>query len=170
MIKVCFLSIFQGIVRALKQYKAKLIQYGVSIYVRRGGPNYQEGLRVMRELGESTMFKVYRVSQKTLTLFDCSLQGGWQNNETGVFRTFHQIFMWTSFMRNFCSFSIMMSMNTQSCLGQYKCRCFFFSVSVWHVGINLGHGKPICCCYWFICLKSIYFNDEIINYILITDL
>ena len=44
--------VYQGIVRALKQFQTKLIQYGVSIYVRRGGPNYQEGLRVMRELGK----------------------------------------------------------------------------------------------------------------------
>ncbi|XP_071961776.1 ATP-citrate synthase-like [Antedon mediterranea] len=46
-------STFKGIVRALRQYKAKLQEYGVSIFVRRGGPNYQEGLRVMRELGSS---------------------------------------------------------------------------------------------------------------------
>ncbi|XP_038044305.1 ATP-citrate synthase-like isoform X2 [Patiria miniata] len=44
---------FKGIVRALKEYKTKLIDNGVSIFVRRGGPNYQEGLRVMRELGSS---------------------------------------------------------------------------------------------------------------------
>ncbi|XP_033103205.1 ATP-citrate synthase-like isoform X1 [Anneissia japonica] len=44
---------FKGIVRALQQYKAKLQEYQVSIFVRRGGPNYQEGLRVMRELGSS---------------------------------------------------------------------------------------------------------------------
>ncbi|XP_033639269.1 ATP-citrate synthase-like isoform X1 [Asterias rubens] len=44
---------FKGIVRALKEFKTKLIEYGVSIFVRRGGPNYQEGLRVMRELGSS---------------------------------------------------------------------------------------------------------------------
>ena len=41
----------KGIERALRQYKEKLIDGNVSIYVRRGGPNYQEGLRVMRELG-----------------------------------------------------------------------------------------------------------------------
>ena len=39
--------------RALKEFKTKLIEYGVSIFVRRGGPNYQEGLRVMRELGKA---------------------------------------------------------------------------------------------------------------------
>jgi ATP citrate (pro-S)-lyase len=44
---------FKGIVRALREYQQKLIQGHVSIFVRRAGPNYQEGLRVMRELGET---------------------------------------------------------------------------------------------------------------------
>jgi len=43
---------FKGIVRALKEYKDKLRENKVKIYVRRGGPNYKEGLRIMRELGE----------------------------------------------------------------------------------------------------------------------
>jgi len=43
---------FKGIIRALKEYKQALAKYGVRIFVRRGGPNYQEGLRAMRLLGE----------------------------------------------------------------------------------------------------------------------
>lgn len=43
---------FKGIIRALKEYKQALATYGVRIFVRRGGPNYQEGLRAMRLLGE----------------------------------------------------------------------------------------------------------------------
>ncbi|CAD6926670.1 unnamed protein product [Tilletia controversa] len=43
---------FKGIIRALKEYKQALAQHGVRIFVRRGGPNYQEGLRAMRLLGE----------------------------------------------------------------------------------------------------------------------
>ena len=43
---------FKGIVRALRQFQQKLIEGNVSIYVRRAGPNYQEGLRMMRELGK----------------------------------------------------------------------------------------------------------------------
>ncbi|XP_065896652.1 ATP-citrate synthase-like isoform X2 [Dysidea avara] len=42
---------FKGIVRALSEYKHKLVENKVSIYVRRGGPNYQEGLRLMADLG-----------------------------------------------------------------------------------------------------------------------
>lgn len=37
--------------RALTEYKHKLLEQEVTIFVRRGGPNYQEGLRVMREVG-----------------------------------------------------------------------------------------------------------------------
>ncbi|MFH0884207.1 MAG: ATP citrate lyase citrate-binding domain-containing protein [Candidatus Micrarchaeota archaeon] len=42
---------FKGIVRALREYKEKLKKAKVSIFVRRGGPNYQVGLKLMRELG-----------------------------------------------------------------------------------------------------------------------
>ena len=42
---------FKGIIKALTEYKDKLKEHGVSIFVRRGGPNYQEGLRVMRDVG-----------------------------------------------------------------------------------------------------------------------
>ncbi|KAF9943878.1 citrate synthase, partial [Mortierella alpina] len=42
-----------GIVRALTEFKQPLIAHKVRIFVRRGGPNYQEGLRSMRQLGES---------------------------------------------------------------------------------------------------------------------
>ena len=43
---------FRGIIRALKEYKEKLIKARMRIYVRRGGPNYQTGLRLMRDLGK----------------------------------------------------------------------------------------------------------------------
>ena len=44
---------FTGIINALKEYREKLIDNKVKIYVRRGGPNYQEGLRNMRKLGKT---------------------------------------------------------------------------------------------------------------------
>ncbi|KAJ2777316.1 ATP citrate lyase subunit 1 [Coemansia javaensis] len=44
---------FKGIIRALNEYKQALIATGVRIFVRRAGPNWQEGLRAMRELGET---------------------------------------------------------------------------------------------------------------------
>ncbi len=39
--------------KALREYRDHLIEHKVSIFVRRAGPNYQEGLRVMREVGAS---------------------------------------------------------------------------------------------------------------------
>jgi ATP citrate (pro-S)-lyase len=43
---------FKGIIKALKEYKEKLKKANMSIYVRRGGPNYETGLALMKELGE----------------------------------------------------------------------------------------------------------------------
>jgi len=44
---------FTGIIKALQEYMKKLIANKIKIYVRRGGPNYQEGLRNMKELGKT---------------------------------------------------------------------------------------------------------------------
>jgi ATP citrate (pro-S)-lyase len=44
---------FKGIIRALTSYKSQLIAHNAKIYVRRGGPNWQEGLKAMRLLGSS---------------------------------------------------------------------------------------------------------------------
>lgn len=44
---------FKGIVRALREYQGPLRDQGVRVFVRRGGPNYQEGLMIMRDLGRS---------------------------------------------------------------------------------------------------------------------
>ena len=52
---------FKGIVRALKEYKEKLQENNVKIYVRRGGPNYHTGLKMMKDLGNElgVPIKVY---------------------------------------------------------------------------------------------------------------
>lgn len=44
---------FKGIARALRDYSDRLRESNVGIYVRRGGPNYQKGLQMMRELGNT---------------------------------------------------------------------------------------------------------------------
>ena len=51
--------ILQGIVKALQEYRERLIEYQVSIFVRRAGPNYQEGLRIMREVGASLSIPIH---------------------------------------------------------------------------------------------------------------
>jgi len=43
---------FKGIVRALEEYQTAIKEHEIKIFVRRAGPNYQEGLRVMREVGQ----------------------------------------------------------------------------------------------------------------------
>lgn len=45
-------STFKGIIKALTEYQPKLQENNVRIFVRRGGPNYQEGLSQMRALGK----------------------------------------------------------------------------------------------------------------------
>ncbi|XP_071454638.1 ATP-citrate synthase [Hetaerina americana] len=44
---------FKGIVTALQEYQPKLVEHNISVFVRRAGPNYQEGLRIMRETGQN---------------------------------------------------------------------------------------------------------------------
>jgi ATP-citrate lyase beta-subunit len=46
-------STFTGIIKAVREYARKLSDNRVSIYVRRGGPNYQTGLNNMKSLGQS---------------------------------------------------------------------------------------------------------------------
>ena len=51
--------------RAIRDYQGPLKEHEVTIFVRRGGPNYQEGLRVMGEvgkMGECFLFLPPRVS------------------------------------------------------------------------------------------------------------
>jgi len=69
---------FKGIVRALKEYKEKLQENKVRIYVRRGGPNYKEGLRIMRELGEQlgVPIEVYGPETHMTKIVSMALKGG----------------------------------------------------------------------------------------------
>merc|ERR1719167_662809 len=44
---------FKGIKQALEEFQSSIRDHGIKIFVRRAGPNYQEGLRVMREVGQN---------------------------------------------------------------------------------------------------------------------
>lgn len=60
---------YQGIVRAIKDYQDPLKEHEVTIFVRRGGPNYQEGLRVMGEVGEFVHVRiVYKKNQTHVSI------------------------------------------------------------------------------------------------------
>ncbi len=69
---------FKGIIKALKEYKKKLQENKVKIYVRRGGPNYQEGLKRMRELGEQlgVPIQVYGPETHMTKIVSMALKGG----------------------------------------------------------------------------------------------
>jgi ATP citrate (pro-S)-lyase len=45
---------FAGLIKALLAYCDILLQHNVSIWVRRAGPNYQEGLQMLRECSNTT--------------------------------------------------------------------------------------------------------------------
>jgi len=42
-----------------RRYKQTLREHNVRIFVRRGGPNYQEGLRRMRDAGAELQIPIY---------------------------------------------------------------------------------------------------------------
>ncbi|EDO37585.1 predicted protein [Nematostella vectensis] len=56
---------FKGIVRALQNFQKNLIEHNVEVFVRRGGPNYQEGLRIMREVGSRLGLKMHVFGTET---------------------------------------------------------------------------------------------------------
>ncbi|XP_075033046.1 ATP-citrate synthase isoform X1 [Mixophyes fleayi] len=56
---------FKGIVRAIKDFQGPLKEHEVMIFVRRGGPNYQEGLRVMGEVGKTTGIPIHVFGTET---------------------------------------------------------------------------------------------------------
>jgi ATP citrate (pro-S)-lyase len=56
---------FKGIIRAIEEYQYQLVTHRVSVYVRRGGPNYQEGLDLMRELGDRISLPIHVFGPET---------------------------------------------------------------------------------------------------------
>ncbi len=50
---------FAGIIQGLKKYADKLKKHQVVIWVRRGGPNWQAGLKAMEEVGKELGLKTH---------------------------------------------------------------------------------------------------------------
>jgi ATP citrate (pro-S)-lyase len=69
---------FKGIIKALKEYKKQLQENKVKIYVRRGGPNYQEGLSQMRALSKElgVPIEVYGPETHMTKIVCMALKGG----------------------------------------------------------------------------------------------
>ncbi|XP_076680566.1 ATP-citrate synthase-like [Andrena cerasifolii] len=67
---------FKGIVKALQEFQPKLVEFNIQIFVRRAGPNYQEGLRIMREVGKSLGIPLYVFGPETHMTAICSMALG----------------------------------------------------------------------------------------------
>ena len=69
---------FKGIIKALTEYRIKLQEHNVKIYVRRGGPNYREGLAQMKALGEriKVPIEVYGPETHMTKIVSLALKGG----------------------------------------------------------------------------------------------
>jgi len=71
---------FKGVVMALEEYQQKLQEANVKIYVRRGGPNFEEGLKLMRELGRrlGVPIEVYGPETHMTRIVPLALEGASQ--------------------------------------------------------------------------------------------
>lgn len=67
---------FRGIITALREYQQRLIDHKISIFVRRAGPNYQEGLRRMREVGQTLGIPLYVFGPETHMTAICGMALG----------------------------------------------------------------------------------------------
>ncbi|XP_033335851.1 ATP-citrate synthase [Megalopta genalis] len=67
---------FKGIVKALQEYQPKLVDHNIQIFVRRAGPNYQEGLRIIREVGRRLGIPVYVFGPETHMTAICAMALG----------------------------------------------------------------------------------------------
>ena len=56
---------FTGIIAALTDHYQLIKDHGITIYVRRGGPNYKEGLEKMRALGKRLELPIHVFGPET---------------------------------------------------------------------------------------------------------
>jgi ATP citrate (pro-S)-lyase len=68
---------FTGIQQALKDFHGKLQGAKVKVFVRRGGPNYENGLRLMEELGRELDIPIEVYGPETNMTRICQLAGEW---------------------------------------------------------------------------------------------
>lgn len=67
---------FKGIVKALQEFQPKLVEHNIKIFVRRAGPNYQEGLRIIREVGRRLGIPVHVFGPETHMTAICGMALG----------------------------------------------------------------------------------------------
>lgn len=56
---------FGGVVRAFELFVDKLLEHKITIFVRRGGPNYQEGLRKIKDVGTRLSLPIHVFGPET---------------------------------------------------------------------------------------------------------
>ncbi|KAL3152236.1 ATP-citrate synthase alpha chain protein 2 [Trebouxia sp. C0010 RCD-2024] len=71
---------FKGIIRAMKEAAESIKAANLRIYVRRGGPNYEAGLDLMRTLGTDTGLHVEVFGPATSMTGICELAIDWVNS------------------------------------------------------------------------------------------
>ncbi|XP_030757355.1 ATP-citrate synthase isoform X2 [Sitophilus oryzae] len=67
---------FRGIITAFVEFKDRMIDHNIKIFVRRAGPNYQEGLRRMREVGQTLGIPLYVFGPETHMTAICGMALG----------------------------------------------------------------------------------------------
>ncbi|XP_063985408.1 ATP-citrate synthase [Diachasmimorpha longicaudata] len=67
---------FKGIVKSLQEFQPKLVEHDIRIFVRRAGPNYQEGLRIIREVGRRLALPVHVFGPETHMTAICAMAMG----------------------------------------------------------------------------------------------
>ena len=87
-------STFKGIIKALKAFQSQLQLHKVKIYVRRAGPNWQEGLRLMREVGDNlgVEMHIYGPEMHVTGIVPLALQNSLKGLDTASDRPVQQAF------------------------------------------------------------------------------
>lgn len=70
---------FKGIIRAMQEYAEAIKTANLRIYVRRGGPNYEAGLDLMRSLGANSGLHIEVFGPATSMTGICELAIDWVN-------------------------------------------------------------------------------------------
>jgi ATP citrate (pro-S)-lyase len=74
---------FTGIQQALKDFHGKLQGAKVKVYVRRGGPNYKNGLRMMEDLGRELEIPIEVYGPDSNMTHICRLAADWVQDREG---------------------------------------------------------------------------------------
>ena len=82
-------STFKGVIRALRDYAPQLVEHNVQVWVRRAGPNYQEGLKNIKaatqELGLDA--KIFGPEMHVSGIVPLALvPGKWEENTVHEFQ------------------------------------------------------------------------------------